>query len=115
PKFAVDLPRDGGDTTVDPGYVFDPESAFGRSAPLVVEIGSGLGEAVCHAAEQDPDRNFLALEVYRPGLAQTLLRIGQRGLANVRVAQVNAPEALATMLPEASLSELWVFFPDPWH
>ncbi|UNK46531.1 tRNA (guanosine(46)-N7)-methyltransferase TrmB [Arthrobacter sulfonylureivorans] len=115
PKFAVDLPRDGGDTTVDPDYVFDAAAAFGRSAPLVVEIGSGLGEAVCHAAEQDPERNFLALEVYRPGLAQTLLRIGQRDLANVRVAQVNAPDALATMLPESSLSELWVFFPDPWH
>ena len=115
PTFAVDLPRDGGDTTVDPDYVFDAAAAFGRTAPLVVEIGSGLGEAVCHAAEQNPERNFLALEVYRPGLAQTLLRIGQRDLANVRVAQVNAPDALATMLPESSLSELWVFFPDPWH
>jgi len=103
------------DTSVDPGYRFDAAAEFGRDAPLVVEVGSGLGEAITHAAELQPDLNFLALEVYKPGLAQTLLRIEQKGLTNVRVAQANAAEALATMLPERSVSELWVFFPDPWH
>lgn len=114
-EFVVDVPRRESDTSVDPGYVFDPVAAFGRDAPLVVEIGSGLGEAVCHAALEHPDWNFLAVEVYRPGLAQTLLRIGQNHLANVRVVQANAPEVLATMLAPASVAELWVFFPDPWH
>ncbi|NKX55255.1 tRNA (guanosine(46)-N7)-methyltransferase TrmB [Arthrobacter mobilis] len=113
--FVLDVPRREADTSVDPDFVFDPEAAFGRKAPLVVEIGSGLGEAVCHAAAQHPDWNFLAVEVYRPGLAQTLLRIGQKGLANVRVVQANAAEVLATMLPPGSVAELWVFFPDPWH
>ena len=114
-EFVVDVPRTGSDTSVDPDYAFDPAAAFGREAPLVVEIGSGLGEAVCHAAVEHPDWNFLAVEVYRPGLAQTLLRIGQNHLGNVRVVQANAPEVLATMLPPGSVAELWVFFPDPWH
>ncbi|MFZ3451898.1 tRNA (guanosine(46)-N7)-methyltransferase TrmB [Arthrobacter sp. 7Tela_A1] len=113
--FVIDVPRVSSDTSVDPGYVFDAEAAFGRKAPLVVEIGSGLGEAITHAAEQDPDRNYLAVEVYLPGLAQTLQRIGQKSLTNVRVVQANAPEVLSTMLPAGSVDELWVFFPDPWH
>jgi tRNA (guanine-N7-)-methyltransferase len=113
--YLIEVPRVSADTSVDPDYRFDAAAAFGRRAPLVVEVGSGLGEAITHAAELDPDRNFLALEVYRPGLAQTMLRISQKGLTNVRVAQVNAPEALAGMLGPASLSELWVYFPDPWH
>ncbi|WP_336855831.1 tRNA (guanosine(46)-N7)-methyltransferase TrmB [Sinomonas albida] len=115
PSFVVDIPRHVADTSVHPDYVFDAAAEFGREAPLVVEIGSGLGEAIVAAAEASPERDFLALEVYRPGLANTLLRIGQRGLTNVRVAQANAPEVLGTMLPEGSVSELWVFFPDPWH
>ncbi|HEY8293963.1 MAG TPA: tRNA (guanosine(46)-N7)-methyltransferase TrmB, partial [Micrococcaceae bacterium] len=103
------------DTSVHPDYVFDAEAEFGRTAELVVEIGSGLGEAVVYAAEQHPERNFLAVEVYKPGLANTLLRVGQRGLENVRVVQANAPEVLGTMLPASSVTEVWVFFPDPWH
>lgn len=113
--FVVEVPRHIADTSVDPEYVFDAEAAFGRSAPLVVEIGSGLGEAVIAAAETNPERDYLAIEVYTPGIAQTLMQIGRRSLSNVRLMQVNAPEALETTLPAASVSELWVFFPDPWH
>lgn len=114
--LVVEVPRSSAaDTSVDPGWEYDAAASFGRDAPLVIEVGSGLGEAVAHAAAEHPDRNFLALEVYKPGLAQTLLRIDQRGLTNIRVAQVNAAEALATMIRPASVAELWVFFPDPWH
>ncbi|MCC9176580.1 tRNA (guanosine(46)-N7)-methyltransferase TrmB [Arthrobacter sp. zg-Y750] len=114
-RFVVDVPREEADTSVHPEYVFDAAAEFGRTAPLVVEIGSGLGEAVTHAAEQNPDKDFLAVEVYLPGLAQTLQRIGQKGLTNVRVVQANAPEVLTSMLPAGSVDEVWVFFPDPWH
>jgi hypothetical protein len=55
------------------------------------------------------------VEVYTPGLANTMIKINSRGLTNVRVVEANAPEVLATMLPPGSVSELWVFFPDPWH
>ena len=114
-RFVIDVPRAEADTSVDPDYVFDAAAEFGRTAPLVVEIGSGLGEAVTHAAEQNPDKDYLAVEVYLPGLAQTLQRIGQKELTNVRVVQANAPEVLTTMLPPGSVDEVWVFFPDPWH
>lgn len=114
--FLIDVPRiENADTSVAPGFVLDVADAFGRSAPLVVEVGSGLGEAITHAAELDPERDYLALEVYRPGLAQTMLRISQRGLTNVRTAQVNAAEAFTGMIPASSVAELWTFFPDPWH
>ncbi|MHA7240216.1 tRNA (guanosine(46)-N7)-methyltransferase TrmB [Arthrobacter sp. TMS1-12-1] len=114
--FLLDVPRvHTADTSVAPGFVLDVDAAFGRSAPLVVEVGSGLGEAITHAAEQDPHRDYLALEVYRPGLAQTMLRISQKDLTNVRTAQVDAAAAFAGMIPASSVAELWTFFPDPWH
>ncbi|MCB7136407.1 tRNA (guanine(46)-N(7))-methyltransferase TrmB [Cellulosimicrobium marinum] len=114
-EFVVDVPRDVARTSVDPGFVLDPAAVFGRQARLVVEIGSGQGEAVVAAAEADPATDFLAVEVYAPGLAQTVLRASQRGLTNVRLVQANAAELLATTLPQGSVDELWVFFPDPWH
>jgi tRNA (guanine-N7-)-methyltransferase len=113
--LAVDVPRHIADTSVHPEYVFDAAAEFGRTAPLVVEIGSGLGEAVVHAAKANPEKDFLAVEVYTPGLAQTIQKIVANSLTNVRVVQANAPEVLGTMLPAGSVSEVWVFFPDPWH
>lgn len=113
--LAVDVPRHISDTSVHPDYVFDALAEFGRRAPLIVEIGSGLGDAVVHAAKAYPEKDFLAIEVYTPGLAQTIQKIVANQLSNVRVVQANAPEVLSTMLPQGSVSEVWVFFPDPWH
>ncbi|WP_125616897.1 tRNA (guanosine(46)-N7)-methyltransferase TrmB [Specibacter cremeus] len=113
--YAVEIPRHIADTSVHPDFVFDAAAEFGRTAPLIVEIGSGLGEAVVHAAKENPDKDFLAVEVYTPGLAQTIQKIVANNLANVRVVQANAPEVLSTMLPAGSAAEVWVFFPDPWH
>lgn len=113
-KYVIDVPRLVADTSVDPHYLFDAEAAFGRSAPLTVEIGSGLGEAIADAASRQPERNFLAVEVYLPGLAQTIQRCASQGLDNVRLVQANAPEVLSTMLAHGSVDELWTFFPDPW-
>lgn len=114
-NYVIDVPRHVADTSVHPEFILDAEAVYGRKAPLIVEIGSGLGEAVVHAAAENPETDFLAVEVYRPGLAQTLLKVAARGLTNVRVVQANAPEVLATMIRPASLAEVWVFFPDPWH
>ncbi|MFJ3959200.1 tRNA (guanosine(46)-N7)-methyltransferase TrmB [Arthrobacter sp. NPDC090010] len=114
-SWAVDVPRHVADTSVHPDYVFDAEATFGRKAPLIVEIGSGLGEAVTHAAAEHPEWDFLAVEVYTPGLANTLMKIVSGGLTNVRVVQANAPEVLENMLPAGSVHQVWVFFPDPWH
>lgn len=102
------------DASLAPGWVLDPVAAFGRTAPLVVEIGSGTGEAILASARERPDWNHLAVEVYRPGAAKTLLRAVAGGLANVRLLQADAAALLRTGLPAQSVTELRVFFPDPW-
>lgn len=114
-KHLLDLPRLGTDTSIDPGHRFDQAAAFGRMAPLVVEIGSGRGEAIVKAAAANPDTDFLALEVYTPGIGQTLVAMQRENVGNIRIAILNAAEALDTMLESASVDELWVFFPDPWR
>jgi len=114
-RYVVQVPRFGPSTSVDPAWTFDPVAAFGREAPLIVEIGSGRGEALAHAAQNRPDVDFLGLEVYVPGVAQTIVTLRHHGTDNARLAIVNAAEALSTMLQPASVHELWVFFPDPWH
>lgn len=111
----IDVPRAFAQTSVHPDFELDITSAFGRKAPLVVEIGSGLGEAIVNAAANSPERNFLAVEVYTPGLALTMMRAAKAGVTNLRLIQANAPEVLQSALPEASVNELWVFFADPWH
>ena len=111
----IDLPRFGASTSVDPSFELDTAGAFGRSVPLLVEIGSGRGEALVAAAKAQPDMSFLGLEVYRPGVAQTLVAMRHLGVDNVRLAIVNAPEAFATMLAPASVHEVRTWFPDPWH
>lgn len=114
-KYIIDPPRDRADTSVAEGYEFDQQALYGRKAPLIVEIGSGLGEAMAFAASANPDKDFLAVEVYRPGLAALMVRVENNELTNVRAVQANAPEVLDSLLPPASASEVWVFFSDPWH
>lgn len=113
PTHVLDIPRLRTDTSVAPEATFDPVKIYGREAYQVVEIGSGLGEAIVHRAAEVPEANFLAVEVYTPGIADLLLKMGNAGVENVRVAQANAPELLDNMLEENSVDELWVFFPDP--
>lgn len=86
---------------------------WGNNNPLIVEIGSGQGENVVAAAERLPETNFLALEVYDPGVAHTMLLAGKQGLTNLRIAQINAPDFFAAC-DRGVLEEVWTFFPDPW-
>jgi tRNA (guanine-N7-)-methyltransferase len=91
----------------------DPAALFGRRAPLVLEIGSGMGEATAAMAAADPGRDYLAAEVHTPGVANLLTLIEEHGLGNVRVARDDAVD-LAQRLPPASLDAVHAFFPDPW-
>lgn len=113
--YLVEVPRGAAATSVAAGEPVDPRTLFGRSAPLVVEIGSGQGHAIVHAAASRPGDDFLAIEVFKAGLARTMLDAHRAGVRNLRLVEANAPEVLEHLLPEASVSELWVFFPDPWH
>jgi len=87
---------------------------FGREAPLVVEIGSGVGEATAALAARHPSFDILALEVWRPGVADTLWRLAEVGADNVRLCSVDAVWALEHLFAPGKLAELWTFFPDPW-
>ncbi|MFT4232574.1 MAG: tRNA (guanosine(46)-N7)-methyltransferase TrmB [Leucobacter sp.] len=113
-KYLLDIPHGAAATSVADGASGDPAAIFGRIAPLVVEVGSGQGHAILHAAGQRPETDFLAIEVFRAGLARTMIRAETAGLENLRLAEVNAPELLEKYLPEGSVEEIWVFFPDPW-
>jgi tRNA (guanine-N7-)-methyltransferase len=93
----------------------DTAAAFGRSAPLVVEIGFGMGDATATIAATLPDTDFLGLEVHGPGVGALLKLIGERGLSNVRIVKHDAVEVLEHMIAPASLAGVHVFFPDPWH
>ncbi len=115
PRYVIDVPRDEAATSVRPGARIDPAHVWGRSAPLFVEIGSGQGHAIIHAASARPDVDFLAVEVFTAGLARTMLDAERAGVENLRLVEANAPEVLAHLLPPASVDELWIFFPDPWH
>lgn len=113
--LVVPVRRGPGETTVAGDFRLDVVAAFGRSAPLVVEIGSGGGEALVAHAVAHPDRNHLAVEVWRPGVAQLVARAVAAGVSNVRVVEADAAQALPVMLPPCSIHELWTFFPDPWR
>ena len=95
------------------GHPLDAAALFGRSAPLVLEIGFGMGEATVEMAAARPDLDLLAVDVHTPGLGGLLRDVEARGLTNVRVADGDA-NALLPMLAASSVHEVRIFFPDPW-
>jgi tRNA (guanine-N7-)-methyltransferase len=96
----------------DPGFTWS--AWFGREAPLIIEIGPGIGEATAALAATRPDHDVLALEVWRPGVANGLGRVADAGVTNVRFCSVDAVWSLEHLVPEGTLAGLWTFFPDPW-
>jgi tRNA (guanine-N7-)-methyltransferase len=97
------------------GQPLDYAAAFGRTAPVVLEIGFGMGDATAHIAGVMPDMDFLCCEVHEPGVGALLKRIGEQDLANIRIVQHDAVEVMDHMLPPQSLQGVHIFFPDPWH
>lgn len=115
-RYLLDVNAGEGSLSVRDGVVLDREAVrreWGNDHPLIIEVGTGQGENIVAAAAAHPDANFLAVEVYDPGVAHTMLLAGKQGLANVRVAQVNAPELLRAAA-DGVAAEVWTFFPDPW-
>ena len=87
---------------------------FGRVAPVILEIGFGMGETTAAIARAHPQHDFLALDVHAPGVGALLKRIDAMSLTNVRIIRHDAVEVVALMIPPASLAAVHVFFPDPW-
>ena len=96
----------------DPDFVL--ADWFGREAPLVVEVGPGVGEATGVLAAARPDHDVLALEVWRPGIAAALAEVAAAGADNVRFCAIDAAWVLDHLVAPGSLAAVWTFFPDPW-
>lgn len=94
--------------------VLDLHATFGRVAPVVLEIGFGMGAATADIALHRPEADFIGVEVHSPGVGALLRRIGELGLTNIRIVQHDAVDVLREMIAPGSLSGIHVFFPDPW-
>ena len=92
----------------------DPRAAFGREAPFVVEVGSGMGETTAAIAAAHPEVDYLAIEVHLPGVGALLKRIDALALTNLRVIRHDAIEVLTHGIADDSLAGFHLFFPDPW-
>ncbi|WP_088280687.1 tRNA (guanosine(46)-N7)-methyltransferase TrmB [Ideonella sp. A 288] len=93
----------------------DPVALFGRQAPVVLEIGFGMGDATAAIAAAHPEIDFIGVEVHEAGVGALLQRIDERGLGNLRLIQHDAVEVVQHMLAPDSLAGIHVYFPDPWH
>jgi len=92
----------------------DFAAVFGRIAPVILEIGFGMGETTATIAAERPQLDFLGLEVHGPGVGALLNRVEAADLRNVRVIQHDAVDVVAQMIPQASLAGIHIYFPDPW-
>ena len=97
------------------GEALDLDAIFGRKSRRCLEIGFGVGEVIGSLAENNPDIDYLGIEVHRAGIGRLLLRADQAALGNLRIICHDAVEVLRAGIPDASLDEVLVFFPDPWH
>ena len=94
--------------------ILDFDNMFGRTAPVVLEIGSGMGETTAEIAGANPQTDFIAIEVHGPGVGSLLKKIAELGLTNLRVIRHDAVEVLERMIKNGSLAGIHLFFPDPW-
>lgn len=104
----------GADISDLPAGPLDVGGWFGRRAPVVLEIGPGMGETTAQLAQGRPEADHLAVDVYKPGLAQLIMRVEDLGLTNLRLLRGDAVQLLSEHVPEGSLDEVRIFFPDPW-
>jgi tRNA (guanine-N7-)-methyltransferase len=104
----------GREVTELPDGPVDFPGWFGRPAPVLLEIGSGMGETTARLAAVAPEVNYVAVEVYPPGLGQLMLRAESLGLTNLRLLRGDAVDLLGEHVPRESLAGVRVFFPDPW-
>lgn len=105
PRYGVDAGSDA----------LDFGALFGRAAPVVLEIGFGNGESLAHMANVHPDVDFIGVEVHRPGVGHLLQLIEKQALANVRILCSDAVDVIKNNIADASLQQINIFFPDPWH
>ena len=113
PRYEIPLPTANSDGAAN-GDGADWSRIFGRRAPLCAEIGSGDGEALAQRALAMPQADFVAIEIYRPGLGRLFTRLRDLGIDNVKAAPTDAVAAMRLFFADGALAEIAVFFPDPW-
>ncbi len=105
PKWSIDFT----------GQPTNFDQYFAQTAPLILEIGFGMGETTAHIAQVQHQHNFIGAEVYTSGVGSLLKHIDQKNLVNLRLMQHDAVEILQSMVAENTLYGVHIFFPDPWH
>ncbi|MET0518232.1 MAG: tRNA (guanosine(46)-N7)-methyltransferase TrmB [Burkholderiaceae bacterium] len=98
-----------------PGQRLDAPAVFGRQAPLVLEIGFGMGAATAQIAQALPGTDFIGCEVHYPGVGALMKLLDEQQIPNVRIFQHDAVEVLEQMIAPESLDGVHIYFPDPWH
>ena len=97
------------------GQPRDFDATFGRSAPRVLEIGFGNGEQLLHSAQAENERDFIGVEVHRPGVGRLMNALADANVGNVRLYNHDAVEVLEREIAPGALDEVRIYFPDPWH
>ncbi len=114
-SLVLDVPQGALRTSVAEDATFlDLTAVFGRTAPVVVEIGCGPGDSLVPMARARPEVDALAFEVFEPAVAALVARLVREDVPNVRAVPVDAVAGLGRLVPAGSLTEVWTFFPDPW-
>jgi len=93
----------------------DLETIFGRKAPVVLEIGFGMGDSLLEMAKNEPEKDFIGIEVHPPGVGKLINEAGKAGVKNLRVYMADAMDVLEDCIADASIDRLQLYFPDPWH
>ena len=104
PKFGIEFGKSK----------FNIDLAFNRKAPLCIDIGVGTGDRTLHQAIKFPENNYLAIEVHRPGIGHLLNEIQQANVNNIRIINHDVIPVLKQQIPDKSISQVFIFFPDPW-
>ncbi|MDP2902757.1 MAG: tRNA (guanosine(46)-N7)-methyltransferase TrmB [Methylovulum sp.] len=99
---------------LDPEADYDLARVFGRNAPIIVEIGFGNGESLAKMAADNPDADYIGIEVHRPGVGHLLMLLDSQGLNNVRIYCHDGVEIIEHKIPDNRLTGVHLFFPDPW-
>ena len=100
---------------LDPNINYDFAEVFGRNAPLFMEIGFGNGDSLARMAAANPDKDYIGIEVHKPGVGHLLILLESQALTNVRIYCHDAIEILEQKIADNRLAGVHLFFPDPWQ
>ena len=93
----------------------NPDEVFDRQAPLVVEVGFGMGASLIEMAKSEHEKNFIGIEVHPPGVGKLIATAGEEGITNLKVYMADAVDVMEDCIPNASMDRFQLYFPDPWH